>query len=116
MIIQIIVVLFILFAVSRVFLRFKEKSITLGEFFVWTFIWLAIGVVVLLPHTASLIAHFLGVGRGADAIIYLSLIVLFYGLFRIYVKLEFIEHEITQVVRKIALNNKDKDHEDHPRQ
>lgn len=108
MVIQIIIVIFILFVISRVYLRFRDKSITLVEFILWNLLWLGIGVVILLPQTTSLLAKILGVGRGVDAVIYLAIIILFYGLFRLYVKLEFIEHEITQIVRKLSLRDGEK--------
>jgi hypothetical protein len=41
-----------------------------------------------------------------DAVIYLSIIAISYGLFRMYARLEFIEQEITGIVRELALREK----------
>ena len=107
-ILQIIVVLFALFALSRAFLRFKDGKITKKELALWTIVWIAAIIVILIPGTTSLVANMLGVTRGADVVVYVSIIVLFYLVFRIYVKLESIEQEITKVVREVAIKRKKK--------
>lgn len=105
MLIQIIIILFILFAVSRVVLKYKESNISLGELALWLFFWLAAAAVVLWPGSTSFLANLLGVGRGADLIVYLSIILLFYIVFRIFVKLEKIERDITKIVREVGLKD-----------
>jgi len=105
MFIQIIIIAFLLFAASRVLLRFKDRSISIGELIFWMLLWIGAGVITLLPQSTDFLAKILGVGRGVDAIIYIAIIILFYGMFRLYVKMEHIEHEITDIVRKTALKN-----------
>ncbi|MBU1148465.1 DUF2304 family protein [Patescibacteria group bacterium] len=105
MTIQIILVIFILFALSRVVLRFRDKQITIGELIVWSIFWIAVVVVIILPNTTNWLANALGVGRGVDAVIYLAVIVVFYANFRLGVKIEHIQREITQIVRKQALKD-----------
>ncbi len=101
--IQIFLLAFILFAISRVFLRAREKVISTQVFFFWTLIWLAALIGVLLPTTTTKIASIFGVGRGVDVIVYISLALLFYLVFRIYVMIEDMRHEITYIVRQSAL-------------
>jgi len=107
MLIKIIIIFFVLFALSRLILRFRDSSISLKELIVWSILWAGIIIVTLLPWTADFIAKTIGVGRGVDALIYFSIVIIFYGLFRVSVKLEFIENEITKIVRHQALNDKD---------
>lgn len=107
-ILQIIVVLFALFALSRAILRFKDGKITKKELVLWTIVWLAAIVIILMPFTTTFVANILGVARGADVIVYLSIILLFYLVFRIYVKLESLEQDITKVVREVAIKKKKK--------
>lgn len=57
------------------------------------------------PKISDIIAHKIGVGRGVDALVYVSIVGLFYGMFRLYVKMEFLEHELTSLVRSLALKN-----------
>ncbi len=109
MLIQIILLIFIIYAVLKVALRYKDKVISLQEFVVWTIFWFMVGFVVILPETTSLVANFVGVGRGVDLVIYISILILFYLSFRILVRLDKIEKDVTKVVRKIALSKGEKE-------
>jgi len=103
MVIQILVVTFALFALSRVFARFRSRLITLVEFMTWSGFWAAVAVLVLVPKLSQWFAKLLGVGRGADAVFYTAIVVLFYLFFRIYSKIRAQEYQITLLVRKLAL-------------
>lgn len=104
LIIQILLIVFLLFAVSRVVLRFRDKKLHLGEFIFWSGLFIIAAVGVVFPNLTTRIANLLGIGRGADLIIYGSIATLFYLVFRLYVLLEDVRHEITEVVRKVALH------------
>jgi len=108
MIIQIILVLFIIYAVIKVASRYKDKIISLQEFVLWTIFWFIVGFVIILPETTSLIANLVGVGRGVDLVIYLSILILFYLVFRILVRLDKIDKDVTKIVRTIALKEEEK--------
>ena len=108
MIIKFLIVIFVLFALSRLFLRFKDGSVGTWGFIIWGLLWIGIIIVTLLPKTTEVIADFVGVGRGVDVAIYISIILLFYAVFRIGIKLENIETQITELVRKDAISNKKK--------
>ena len=104
LIIQILLILFLLFAVSRVVLRFRDKKLHLGEFIFWAGLFIIAAFGVIFPNLTTRVANILGIGRGADLIIYGSIATLFYLVFRLYILLEDIRHEITEVVRKTALH------------
>lgn len=106
-VIQILIVVFALFAISRTVWQFKRGSLSIAWLLFWILFWLTAGTVAVLPQTTDTVARFVGVGRGADAVIYLSLIVLFYLVFRTYVKIEKTENEITELVRKLSLDELD---------
>lgn len=108
MIIQVILIIFILYVILKVALRYKDKVISLQEFILWTIFWFMVAFVVILPETTSLVANLVGVGRGVDLVIYVSVLILFYLAFRILVRLDKIEKQITKVVRKISLDQKEK--------
>lgn len=103
--IQIVLLIFIIFFLSRVYLRYREKVISTKTALFWTTIWILAIIGVILPGTTTKIASFFSVGRGVDAIIYIALSVLFYLVFRIYVMIEDLRREITTIVRNIALKN-----------
>ncbi len=103
--IQIIIALFSLFAYSRIILRFKDKKINNGEFIFWTFIWVGLIVFSLFPQILTLLTKPFGVGRPIDVLVYLGVIALFYLVFKLYVKVDETEKEITKIVRFNAINN-----------
>lgn len=101
--IQIIIIVFALFALTRTVLRFREGRVSPGWGVLWVLVWIGLGLVACLPQTASAFARFLGVGRGVDAVMYLAVIALFYVVFRVFVRLEKIEHDITLLTREMAV-------------
>lgn len=105
MIIKVIATLFVVFALSRAVLRYRDGSIGIIGTVLWSLLWAGVLTIFWWPDLSGFLARLVGVGRGADALIYISILVIFYGLFRLYIKLEFIEHEITSLVRNLALRN-----------
>ena len=103
--IQIFLLAFVLFAFSRVLFRHRDKVISTRVTLFWSIIWIAAIIGILLPKTTTSIAQIFGIGRGVDIIVYVSLTLLFYLVFRIYVMIEDIRHEITQVIREFGLKN-----------
>lgn len=103
---QLLGVAFLLFAFSRVWLRTREGSIGWGMFLFWALVWLLALVAVVRPEVTTRLANRLGVGRGVDAAVYISIVLLFYLNFRTNVMIENLRHEITKLTRAIALKNK----------
>lgn len=106
--IQIFLLIFIIFFLSRVYLRSREKVISTKTSLFWLSVWVIALIGVVLPATTSKIAAILGVGRGVDVILYLAISLLFYLVFRLYVMIEDIRREITTLIREIALANSTK--------
>jgi len=114
MFIQIFLVIFFVFAFIKVIERYRKKE--LGKFMTigWSLCWILGIVIVLLPNSTFYFAKFLGVGRGADLIVYLSIAMIFFVIFRLTVNVEHMKREITILTRKIALadqNSKNVDSE-----
>lgn len=107
--IQIFLIAFFLLALSRVWLRYKANELSTRGAGVWTLFWLAAGVVVIRPDSTAWFAKLLGVGRGADLVIYAALATLFFMMFRLMVKVEKTNRELTKAVRQKALDEADKD-------
>lgn len=101
--IQIIAILFALFAFSRAVLRVRAGEITAKEFIFWSAIWILVIVVVLMPSTTTFVSSALGVGRPIDLVVYGGIVSLFYLIFRLYVKIEHTERLLTKLTREIAL-------------
>jgi len=103
--IQIVLVIFLFFALSRVVLRFKGGVVSLTGLMFWSSLFALAIVAVLIPDITSRIARAAGIGRGADAVIYASIVLLFYLIFRLHIFLEDIKSDITEIVRKLALKD-----------
>lgn len=103
MMIKIILLLFVLFVVGKIVWRFFKKEIRGRELVIWLIFWALVALAVGLPQTTDRLAVRLGVSRGADLLVYISVLVLFYLVFRILVKLEKVDKDLTKIVRAIAL-------------
>jgi hypothetical protein len=101
--IQIILFLFLSFAISRVYLRAKEGTLKIGEILFWGGLFTLATVGIFDPRFTTFAAKQLGIGRGVDVVLYLSIILLFYLIFRTNVMMENLHHEITKLVQEIAL-------------
>ncbi|PIR06444.1 MAG: hypothetical protein COV55_04120 [Candidatus Komeilibacteria bacterium CG11_big_fil_rev_8_21_14_0_20_36_20] len=108
MFLQIIITLFVVIILFKLFKQKQNNKISLGGFIVWCLLWLAILVVFWQPETTSYLANLLGVGRGADLIVYISIVVIFYILFKVSVRLNKIDAEITKLVREDAIKHVEK--------
>lgn len=93
----------ILFFWSRVILRYKDRVISIWEFMMWSGVWIAALLVVLRPGVTGTAAERLGIGRGSDVVVYISIIIIFYLLFRVYIRLDIQERQITDLVRALAI-------------
>ena len=88
---------FIAFAFSRAILRFKDKSISFREFLFWSLLWTGAAILTFSPQLSDVAAASFGIGRGADIAFFLSIIILFYVIFRLYVKIDKLDRDITTV-------------------
>ena len=104
---QTLFTLFAFFAIFSVVKRKKAGEIGKKGAFFWILFWLATLVAVLWPNSTNVLANALGIGRGADFVLYISIIVIFYLLFRLHIKIEGVSRDITKVVRKDSLENKE---------
>lgn len=99
---------FLFFAFTRVWLRMREGSIGMGMFIFWVAVWGLALLAVVSPGLTTTLANKLGIGRGVDAAIYISIVLLFYLNFRSNVMLENLRHEITKLTREVALDREQK--------
>jgi small membrane protein len=104
--VQIGFVLFILFAASRAILRFRGGSLHFGALLFWMLVWTTATIAVFSPEQTTWVAQFLGIGRGVDVVIYSSIALLFYLVFRLHVYLEDIRSEISRLIRELSLKDK----------
>jgi len=106
--IQQLLALFIVFSfLGRLILQKKRKKISAGEFIFWLVFWfLVLLAVVFLKYIDFFVASLGFSASGIDVLIYLAVAILFYFVFRLRIKLEKIERDITSIVREISLKDK----------
>ena len=107
-ILQILVSFFVLVVLGKLFKQYSIDKITLANFLLWCLLWLSVLLVFWQPDITSYLANFLGIGRGADLIIYIAILVLVYLVFRVFVRLQKLEKDLTKLIREEAIKNADK--------
>lgn len=108
MLIQILVVIFVIFALWRVIAKYRRQELRIADFLMWLVFWVAVGVAFFTPASVTRIANLLGIGRGTDLVLYVGVVAVFYFMFRIFVRLEKMERDITKVVRRETIETGEK--------
>ena len=103
--VQILLLLFVLFAASRAVMQFRGGTIRFGALSFWLLIWGVALIAIFYPEETSRIAQIMGIGRGVDIVVYSSIAILFYLVFRLHVYQENIRTEISKLIREISLKN-----------
>jgi small membrane protein len=71
----------------------------------WMLIWLGTGVGVLWPRSTVLAARALGIGRGADLVLYCTAFAMLAGFFYIYTRFRRLDRHLTLLVRRLAVEH-----------
>jgi small membrane protein len=100
---QLLLLAFVLAALAKVLHSYKQRRMAPLDFLFWGLVWIGTASIIIFPNATSPLAHLLGIGRGADLIMYLSLLISCYLIFRLYVALARLEQAITALVRALAL-------------
>jgi hypothetical protein len=103
--IQVLLIGFFVFAASRAIVRLRRGLSTVMKTAMWLLVWVAAAAVVVQPEVTVAFARLLGVTRGVDVPIYLSVALLFFLVFRAFARVEDVERQLTRVVRELALED-----------
>ncbi len=103
---QIIAIILGLIAILYSILRFRDGKMSVGMLLAWILIWVIIIIISLYPNDTNYLASYSGIGRGLDFVLILGILVSFYLIFKMYNKIENIEEELTDLVRELAIQNK----------
>ena len=105
--IQIVLTVFLGLAIARVVGAVRATQISWRRGILWIALWVAGIIVVWFPDTATLLARFSGVQRGVDAVLYMTVAMLTYLVFRLYATMEKQDQTLTRLVSELALQNLD---------
>ncbi len=70
----------------------------------WLALWFAAVVAIAFPKIPIRVAHALGIGRGADLVLYFSILFMLLGFFLFYLRYRRLTEELTKIVRHIAIS------------
>jgi hypothetical protein len=71
----------------------------------WLLVWATVGVTSLWPTSTAIMARALGIGRGADLVLYCSVLGMLIGFFYIYTRFRRLDRTLTLLVRQLAIEN-----------
>lgn len=106
--IQWIILGFALVAEIGVFAGFRRGRVSPKGIVFWTVLWILVGLVAIWPDSTYIFARWVGITRGADLVLYLGLLAVFFLLFRHTIRMEKIERDLAGLVRILALRDADK--------
>jgi hypothetical protein len=92
-----------LFAISllRLVLGKQPRRVMLAA----TTVWFLSFLFILSPNLTMQIANLLGIGRGADLVLYVFAILFIVTFFYFYARFRTLESQLTKIVRHIALSS-----------
>ena len=71
----------------------------------WLMLWLAAAICIAFPEVLVEAAHLLGIGRGADLVLYLSILFSFGAFFFTYIRFRRVDEQLTKIVRHLAIRD-----------
>lgn len=106
---QLIALIVIAFFLARLFWQKQKRQISASEFVFWLIFWFLAGLAMVFLKTIDRLVASLGFSAtGIQVLLYLAIALLFYLLFRLRLRLEKTERDITRIVRHIAIDEKEK--------
>ena len=82
-----------------------KGSATRREGLAWALLWLAAGIAIAWPDITAKVARMLGIGRGADLVLYCAVVVMLVGFLMLYSRLRRLRRDVTLLVRHIAIRD-----------
>lgn len=108
MLFQVAIALLSIISIVSVMKKRNEQLLgPLGAFF-WIIFWIAFIGIVSVPNVTQYVADLIGIGRGVDLIMYSSIALLFFIVFKLHIKIEGLKRDLTEVVRNQTLDTVEK--------
>ena len=85
--------------------RLRVKKITPATFALWVLVCLIVNFFAFAPRFSDPLAGFFGFGRGLDLLLVLGYALLVYAVYRLYVKIDELNRNTTELVRELAIKN-----------
>jgi len=106
---QLIALFLIVFFLSRLVWQRKKGKIGTNEFVFWLIFWvLASLAIIFLKWIDAVVAKLGFSGSGINVLLYLGVAISFYFIFKLRLKLEKIDKDLTKLTRVIAIGDKER--------
>jgi hypothetical protein len=108
--IRVLILILILGGAIVAYRKNRSRKLSIKKLLVWELLYLVALILTIFPDLSNALAHLLGISRGADVMYFLSILVLFYCIFFLYVKTEKLSSTITELTINTskALHDKEK--------
>ncbi|MFA4942944.1 MAG: DUF2304 domain-containing protein [Patescibacteria group bacterium] len=101
---QVFALLIIVFFLTRLINQKKKNQITKNESIFWFIFWILAALAVIFLKTIDKVVAALGFsGSGINFLLYIAVMILFYFIFKMRLKMVKIEKDITNITREVAL-------------
>jgi hypothetical protein len=102
-IVQMLIIIFAVYAIVKVVLRLRDKSLSPVESFLWAILWVGVIFAAIFPNTLIELSNDLGLGKTLNMLVYLSILLLFYLVFRLYSALDKLDHRFNTLVKELSI-------------
>jgi small membrane protein len=93
-------------SLSKSYVDFRGRQESLPMFVFWTVTWILIVTVALFPSIVDVLLSFSGSGNvGLGTFFGMAIVFLYFIVYRIYVKLERIEQNLSKAIQELALRD-----------
>jgi small membrane protein len=101
---QLIALILIIIFIWRLFKQKNQKEISQNEFSLWLIFWLIGALAIIFIKEIDKVLEQLGFsGAGINFLLYIAIIILFYLIFKLRLKIAKLDKQLTEIVRKITL-------------
>lgn len=105
---QIIALIIIVLFILKLFSQKRKNKINANEFILWTSIWLVAFLAIIFIKQIDVLLSQLGlVASGINFLIYLSVLALFYFVFKMRLNIAKMDRDLTELSRQVAFKNKE---------
>jgi len=73
--------------------------------FAWILLWVGASIGIVAPNILVRAAHLLGIGRGVDLVLYVSILAFFIAFFLVYLRFRRLDEQLTQIIRHLAIRD-----------
>jgi len=105
MIFQYIIPVVGLLAIMQGYSQYKKAKQNLRVFLFWTLAWSSMILFAIFPEVTNYLSKILKLERPVDAVLYPSIVLLYYLVFALYMKIENYNKQLTRIVQKDAIRN-----------